>query len=61
MVDLAGSERIKSMNVNNNELFKENIEINKSLTVLGKIIKQLAEPQNSDVKLHIPYRESKLT
>ena len=59
LVDLAGSERI-------NEYESKNITtgetgyINKSLFVLAHVINKLAE-NNQGKKIHIPYRDSKLT
>ena len=59
LIDLAGSERI-------NEYESKNITtgetgyINKSLFVLAHVINKLAE-NNQGKKIHIPYRDSKLT
>ena len=59
LIDLAGSERI-------NEYESKNITtgetgyINKSLFVLAHVINKLAE-NNTGKKIHIPYRDSKLT
>ena len=59
LIDLAGSERI-------NEYESKNITtgetgyINKSLFVLAHVINKLAE-NNQGKKMHIPYRDSKLT
>lgn len=59
LVDLAGSERAKRAGADG-ERFAEGVEINKSLFSLAKVISALAE--NADgAKLHVPYRDSKLT
>jgi kinesin family protein 15 len=44
------------------EHFKEAVNINKSLTTLGRVITELVEAQRSGKKnRHIPYRDSRLT
>ena len=55
--DLAGSEKYDKEGVMAMEHIKELTQINKSLTVLGKVIHALG----SGNKNHIPYRDSKLT
>ena len=60
LCDLAGSERY-----NSNEEYKkihidEMCNINKSLSVLGKVIHCLSKKKKNN-NLHIPYKESKLT
>uniref|UniRef100_A0A7S2PCH0 Kinesin motor domain-containing protein n=1 Tax=Zooxanthella nutricula TaxID=1333877 RepID=A0A7S2PCH0_9DINO len=55
MCDLAGSERLKKSGATD-EMQKEAIEINKSLTVLGDVIEALTSNQKI-----IPYRNHKLT
>ena len=55
LVDLAGSERQKYSKAEGRHL-REAGSINRSLTVLGKVIMALA-----DGKKHVPYRDSKLT
>ena len=59
LVDLAGSERINEYETKNMTT-GETGYINKSLFVLANVINKLAEnPQGK--KIHIPYRDSKLT
>lgn len=53
--DLAGSERLKKSLVSD-DMQKEAIEINKSLTALGDVISSLTEGQKQ-----VPYRNHKLT
>eukprot|EP00002_Diphylleia_rotans_P034349 TRINITY_DN7368_c0_g2_i2.p1 TRINITY_DN7368_c0_g2~~TRINITY_DN7368_c0_g2_i2.p1 ORF type:complete len:836 (+),score=169.73 TRINITY_DN7368_c0_g2_i2:118-2625(+) len=61
LVDLAGSERADSTGATGDRL-KEGAAINLSLTMLGNVITALAEKSNNPKKkVHIPYRESKLT
>ncbi|GMI00731.1 hypothetical protein TrLO_g8517 [Triparma laevis f. longispina] len=55
LVDLAGSERIAKSKVEGVEKAQA-IEINKSLSALGRVVKSLAA-KNS----HVPYRDSTLT
>ena len=54
-VDLAGSERVKRSKVRGNALTQA-IGINQSLSVLGRVIKDLMAGAN-----HVPYLESRLT
>lgn len=56
LVDLAGSERSKKTQTSGDR-FKEGININKGLLVLGNVISALGEGHNG----HISYRDSKLT
>lgn len=56
LVDLAGSERANSTGAIG-ERFKEGTHINRSLSTLGLVIKQLSEAQQS----HVNFRDSKLT
>jgi kinesin family protein 3/17 len=56
LVDLAGSERQSKTGTSGKEL-QEGININLSLTALGKVIYALV----SDKRQHVPYRDSKLT
>lgn len=60
LVDLAGSERIKK-SFSSGERLNEAKSINLSLTVLGKCIHILSEPNTTGVASFIPFRESKLT
>ena len=59
LVDLAGSERINEYE-SKNVTTGETGYINKSLFVLANVINKLAE-NNQGKKIHIPYRDSKLT
>ena len=59
LVDLAGSERINEYE-SKNVTTGETGYINKSLFVLAHVINKLAE-NNQGKKIHIPYRDSKLT
>lgn len=56
LVDLAGSERSKKTGATGDR-FREGVNINKGLLVLGNVISQLGEGNNS----FINYRDSKLT
>lgn len=55
-MDLAGSERSKKTGTTG-ERFKEGVNINKGLLVLGNVISQLGEGNHG----YINYRDSKLT
>jgi len=62
-VDLAGSERMKKTGAEG-ERAREGIEINKGLLALGNVINALADDEmikQSEKKIHVPYRHSKLT
>ncbi|GMH36161.1 hypothetical protein BSKO_04029 [Bryopsis sp. KO-2023] len=59
LVDLAGSERNRASKATSDTL-KEACHINKSLSTLGRVIKELVQNQRSGHG-HIPYRDSKLT
>jgi len=63
LVDLAGSERRSLLGTLSKKTSKEGMNINKSLTVLGKVINKLAEAATSAKaqKVFIPYRDSVLT
>ncbi len=56
ILDLAGSEKAQDSIYINKDIYRENIEINKSILVLKECIRSLKN-NNS----HIPYRGSKLT
>lgn len=56
----AGSERIKSSGATGSQ-FKEAVMINKSLSTLGRVIKELVEGQRVGRPTHVPYRDSRLT
>jgi hypothetical protein len=60
IVDLAGCERLSIMNSTAGS-FKEACNINKSMLVLGKCIRQLKERSSTGKKTPLSYRESKLT
>lgn len=66
-VDLAGSERQKRTKAEGKR-FKEGVQINQGLLVLGNVISALASLSSSDnnnsttsSNVHVPYRDSKLT
>ena len=60
-IDLAGSERAESTGATGDRL-KEGANINKSLSILGRVIGVLAKKaENKNNKEQVPYRESKLT
>ena len=62
LVDLAGSEQQKS-SAATGERLREASSINKSLSILGRVINTLAERHRGQRggSHHIPYRDSKLT
>lgn len=60
-MDLAGSEKFSKTGATGDRL-KEGCNINKSLTVLGKVISNLADKAMGKSKNTVtPYRESSLT
>jgi kinesin family protein 4/21/27 len=61
-VDLAGSERMKKTGAEG-ERAREGIKINEGLLALGNVINALADEERAvkEKKIHIPYRQSKLT
>jgi kinesin family protein 4/21/27 len=61
-VDLAGSERMKKTGAEG-ERAREGIKINEGLLALGNVINALADQDKmkKDKKVHVPYRQSKLT
>lgn len=61
LVDLAGSEQQKASGAIGERL-REASNINKSLSILGRVINSLAQQQKAPrTAQHIPYRDSKLT
>lgn len=61
LVDLAGSEKLSKTGASGDRL-KEGCSINQSLTVLGKVISNLADKSmGKGLKTVVPYRESSLT
>jgi len=60
LIDLAGSERA-AQTCNRGMRMIEGANINKSLLALGNCINKLSEQTSKGVKVHIPYRDSKLT
>jgi hypothetical protein len=61
LVDLAGSEQQKASGASGERL-REASNINKSLSILGRVINSLASQQRTQkLGQHIPYRDSKLT
>ena len=61
-VDLAGSERLKKTGAEG-ERAKEGIKINEGLLALGNVINALGDEERllKGEKVHVPYRQSKLT
>ena len=61
-VDLAGSERMKKTGAEG-ERAREGIKINEGLLALGNVINALADEErlSKEKKVHVPYRQSKLT
>lgn len=60
LVDLAGSERQSKTEASGDRL-KEGSNINKSLTILGRVISALADNESSKKKQKVPFRDSSLT
>jgi len=60
LVDLAGSEKQKDSGVTGVNL-KEAININTSLTMMGRVINALAKNSTEKSSIHIPFRDSVLT
>ena len=60
LVDLAGSEKVGKTGASGQTL-KEAQNINKSLTCLGQCIKKLTAKPQKGKKVHVPFRDSKLT
>jgi hypothetical protein len=61
LVDLAGSERVYKSETFKADRLKESCSINKSLSVLGKVIATLAERETSKKPVVVPYRDAVLT
>ena len=59
LIDLAGSERQEATQTTGMQL-KEAGCINKSLTLLGNVIRALVDVANGKVR-YVPYRDSRLT
>lgn len=61
-VDLAGSERMKKTGAEGARA-REGIKINEGLLALGNVINALADDErlSEGKKMHVPYRQSKLT
>ncbi|ORX51143.1 kinesin-domain-containing protein [Piromyces finnis] len=60
LVDLAGSERQKLTGTTGQRLLEAR-NINKSLSALGQVIQSLVDMNNNKKKVHVGYRNSKLT
>ncbi|EPY20063.1 kinesin [Strigomonas culicis] len=61
LVDLAGSERLNESGAKG-ETMMEAIHINKSLSALGSVVIKLVEQaKHQGRRIHIPYKDSKLT
>ena len=56
LCDLGGSEQVKKSKATG-QRFQEAVEINRSLTVLGRVVDALVRKN----KYHVPYYESRLT
>ncbi|KHN88396.1 Kinesin-like protein KIF15-A [Toxocara canis] len=60
LVDLAGSERQRDTETNSKSRVKEACSINSSLLILGRVIRELADPDYRE-GVYVPYRDSELT
>merc|ERR1711957_1038594 len=60
LVDLAGSERYRDTQAKGIRL-KEGGHINKSLLTLSNVIRKLSETPKGGARVHVPFRDSKLT
>jgi cell division protein FtsB len=61
LIDLAGSEKLYQSGATG-ETMKEAIAINKSLSALGNVVSKLVDAaKHKDRRIHIPYKDSKLT
>jgi hypothetical protein len=61
MVDLAGSERREDSRMHDAQRRKESAEINSSLMALKECIRARVAADKSGAKVHIPFRDHKLT
>lgn len=61
LIDLAGSEKLDQSGATG-EVLKEAIAINKSLSALGNVVSKLVDAAKfPDRRIHVPYKDSKLT
>lgn len=61
LIDLAGSEKLYQSGATG-ETMKEAIHINKSLSALGNVVSKLVDQvKHKDRRVHVPYKDSKLT
>ena len=61
LIDLAGSEKLNQSGATG-ERMQEAIHINKSLSALGNVVSKLVDQvKRKDRRIHIPYKDSKLT
>lgn len=61
LVDLAGSEKLSQSGATG-ETMKEAIHINKSLSALGNVVSKLVDAvKHKDRRIHVPFKDSKLT
>ncbi|ESL11943.1 kinesin [Trypanosoma rangeli SC58] len=61
LIDLAGSERLAQSGAKGDSMW-EAIHINKSLSALGNVVSKLVEhAKHKGRRIHIPYKDSKLT
>ncbi|RNF04418.1 putative kinesin [Trypanosoma conorhini] len=61
LIDLAGSERLAQSGAKGDSMW-EAIHINKSLSALGNVVSKLVEQaKHKGRRIHIPYKDSKLT
>jgi hypothetical protein len=61
LIDLAGSEKLYQSGATG-ETMKEAIAINKSLSALGNVVSKLVDAAKlKDRRIHVPYKDSKLT
>ena len=61
LIDLAGSEKLNQSGATG-ETMREAIHINKSLSALGNVVSKLVDQvKHKDRRIHVPYKDSKLT